>query len=380
MQFFDYNVSDRFGYYLVGDQKFYSKTDAIKYMERTGVHLSYHYHDDVFAQHDWTQEPTASLDELYRQRAQHLRDKYEYLVLSYSGGADSHQMLMTFIKNNIHIDEILIYHCLSVNPDELFTNSEVTRVAVPFAQKIVSKHPNIKLRVVDMGPLTYNFFKDDKKVDMMMHTNYSQFSPSATALCYIHEVDAEYLDIINSGRKIGFVMGWDKPRVWQVDGKWCHRFLDINSGLSIMGSNIPTEMFFWNPDMPDVVVKQAHIIKRYMELATHESPFITTESTGFACKPWHNKTLWLNHHGVHSLIYPDWDITTWSMGKDPSRNMSRRDAWFRRLPNDEVYRRWEAGVTAWWAELPDYSKNRPGADSFQHGPKSSWSRAYFLER
>jgi len=49
-----------------------------------------------------------SLDFLYALRARQLREKYDYLVLYFSGGADSTNILKTFIDNNIFLDEIVM--------------------------------------------------------------------------------------------------------------------------------------------------------------------------------------------------------------------------------------------------------------------------------
>ena len=68
------------------------------------------FNETVFKLIDWTVEPSQSLKELYVERCQQLRDKYDYLILSYSGGADSHEILYTFLENNIFIDEIQVVH------------------------------------------------------------------------------------------------------------------------------------------------------------------------------------------------------------------------------------------------------------------------------
>ena len=119
MKIFSYNP-DPFlynGYYLydgnihtdrhtIADEIVSDKIKYNEYMKEDKV--SFYFHDDYFSQFDWTKEPQQSLKELYKQRAIQLRDKYDYLILSYSGGSDSHQALETFLNNNIFIDEIFI--------------------------------------------------------------------------------------------------------------------------------------------------------------------------------------------------------------------------------------------------------------------------------
>ena len=66
-----------------------------------------YYYDKEFSQANWNVEPSKSLQELYRERAEWIRNNYEYVILAYSGGADSTNVLESFYYNNIHIDEIL---------------------------------------------------------------------------------------------------------------------------------------------------------------------------------------------------------------------------------------------------------------------------------
>lgn len=378
MLYYQFGVSDKFGYYEVGQKKFYSKVEAIAEMTRTGIHLEYRFHDDALRRHDWTTEPIESLEELYRQRCQQLRDRYEYLVVTYSGGSDSHNMLDMFIKNEIWPDEIMIYHNWSVNSDELMTNGEVKHVAYPYAKKIVEKYPWIKLRMIDIAKPTYELFSSSPDRDMIVHTNWATFSPGSCAVHMTHQLDNDYLDMIGRGVNLGFVFGFDKPRVWQVDGKYCHRFMDISNGVAVIGSNMPTEMFYFHPDAAKMLIKQCHVIKRYMERATPDSPFITTKNTGRACKDYMGKKLWLTDDGCHTLLYSTWDIRTFSAGKDPSKILSKRDRWFLKNPNDPARIAWHNLVMHWWNQIPEYWQNRPG--NIAGGAKMSYTQPYFLER
>ena len=110
----------------------------------------FYFHDDVFSKVNWKVEPLLSLDELYRIRAQYIRDKYPYLVLCYSGGTDSTAMLETFYYNNIHIDEILIVGALSQDSHEGTNenhNGDLYHNAFPLLNKL--SLPNTKITVAD---------------------------------------------------------------------------------------------------------------------------------------------------------------------------------------------------------------------------------------
>jgi hypothetical protein len=99
---------DKRGYYVVGWKKFYNKIQALQYSTKMGFAVRWVFNDKVYSSIDWTMPITKSLKELYRDRAQQLRDSYDYIILHYSGGQDSNNMLHSFIDNNIHLDQIII--------------------------------------------------------------------------------------------------------------------------------------------------------------------------------------------------------------------------------------------------------------------------------
>jgi len=380
MRYYNYHVSDYFGYYQVGDLKIHGKHDAINIMSKTGTHLTWHYHDEVFSSYDWTVEPKESLSELYRKRAEQLRDKYDYLILCFSGGADSDNFLDVFDHNNIHVDEIMTYYGGILEKDRWY-NAELNRVAYPKAQNYVDRHPNTKLRFIDVDDHTGKFWTNGNSADqdyIVMSALNIGASPTHSSMRHQILFQPDYLELQNKGKKIGFVVGYDKPRVWQIDGKYCHRFLDIPLQLAIPGVNFPIEPFYWAPDMPEMLIKQCHVIKNYLEQATIKSPFITTNKTHFSCKEDGDTTLWLTNHGVHHLIYPTWDVNTFTVGKDRNIHYVRRDNWVYKDPHSPVFQNWNKRFVQIWKDTPEYWKNDPS--NVLRGFKHSWTIPYYLER
>jgi hypothetical protein len=70
--------------------------------------IFFYYYDDIWTSCNWVIEPPNSLEYYYREQAQKIRDEYEYVILCYSGGYDSTNILETFYYNNIKLDKILI--------------------------------------------------------------------------------------------------------------------------------------------------------------------------------------------------------------------------------------------------------------------------------
>ena len=131
------NYADIFGVYRVGDFDFYSKVEAIEMHTKTGIHPYWDFNEAVYRSRDWTVEPSVDLSELYRRRAQQLRDKYDYLVLWYSSGADSDNVLRSFLDNDILIDEVASFVNFEGNgdKDDYYLNGEVYNIAAKNIEK-----------------------------------------------------------------------------------------------------------------------------------------------------------------------------------------------------------------------------------------------------
>ena len=376
---------DTFGYYQVGDLKFYSKLEAIELHQRSGIHPHWNFNEEVYSSVDWTQESAESLPELYRQRAQQLRDEYDHLVLFYSGGADSDNILHTFIDNDIHLDEAVSWINYEGSKDKFdATNGEIFNVAAPKLAQLKETAPHLKHRVLDFCQLTIDWFTRHDSYDWMYHLNTIATAMNA-AKQDLHTLVPEWMDMINRGVRIGFITGFDKPRIVQNDDlTYTFKFIDILDNGCTAHQQITNpgwfnpEAFYWSPDLPKLVVKQCHVIKNYLKFATKDSIWMTQEKSDLAFKFINNERWWLSMSGVSSLLYPKWQPIPYQV-KPVSSLFVFRDNWFRKLGDNEfalgVYR---AGVGKRWQQVPDYWKNDP--NDIVKGSKCSYSKEYNLGR
>ena len=136
------------------------------------------------------------------------------------------------------------------------------------------------------------------------------------------------------------------------------------------------EFFYWTPDCPKIVVKQAHVLKNYLKIATTTSPWMTNAKSDLAYKIVDGKNLWISVDGVHSLIYPNWQPTPYQF-KPASSIFSQRDDWFHSLNNNEVaWKIWRNGLDKRWSLVPKYWKN--DVNDMARGYKSCFSTEYDL--
>lgn len=382
-----YLSKDKFGFYQTGQFKSYSKLEAIEVAKKTNSNVHWNFNDYEFSQFDWSVEPPDSLKELYQKRARQIRERYDYVVLWWSGGADSFTMVKAFLDQGLHIDELATFHNYEGDGSwHTYLNSEVHRVAIPWAEKILKDYPQTKFRLVDHMEYQKNLFKvDDNKFDFLYKAN-AVFSPNQLARRYIREQEQDYLDLFAAGKKVCFVWGMDKPRVDLINGKYAVRFIDIvDNSVSPVTQSLNRnwehdEFFYWSPDACDLLSKQGHIIKNYLRNVPKEdilAGWLTTNHNVLGKTTVDGNVYYLTNNGLHRLIYPDWNTNTYSSGKAEFLLMwSPRDEWYLKDTHAEHTQIYKQGIEK-LGQLagPEWSSMK----GIMYGLVRSLSKPHFLE-
>lgn len=364
---FDLN-SDRLGCYYIDNQKYFSRLETARIHHDTGKFPTWWFHDDAFSSVDWTVEPSQSLEQLYRQRAEQLRDNYDYLILCFSGGADSQNVLDTFLTNGIFLDEIMIYHNLSKEQGYSFDqlndmNAEVVKTAIPVAQEFVKASPKTQLRSIDFSDLQYQYFLSEQNIEKFIWSVNSLLSPNTGILAHKWTLSSDYIDLISQGKRVCFITGHEKPRVEFDDSRYSVKFYNLLDSVSFVGSSAPNEPFYWTPDFPKLIVKQAHVLKHHVESESIPHSSLKNCSS--------------RQNSVFNVLYPAWDHKTFQRPKGRPA-YSSRDRWFFSLPDsDPAKANWVRAVKTYWDQLPEYWKNDP--KDLDQGTKLSVSTQYFLD-
>lgn len=376
------NYPDRLGCYRVGDLKFYSKLEAIEMHTRTGVHPHWDFNEAAFSSYDWSVEPEENLLELYRQRAQQLRDKYDYIVLIYSGGADSETILQSFLYNDIKLDEVASYvNYEGTGSKTSFMNEEIFGNAIPRIERLKEKYSWLKHRVIEMRDLQIDHFANEEVKFRWIYSINTFYDSNCVAREALALKIKEWADIINQGKKLCLVWGFDKPRIFNENDRYFMRFIDIlDSGPTVksFAGELPysDELFYWTPDLPQLIIKQGHLVKNYLENNYASSPFVTTTKTDLAYKKVDGVRYWLNKDGLHSIIYPNYELAL-TAAKPQNTIVTERDIWFYSMEQgNDALKTWRMGVGKLWQILPDYWKNN--VDDYTKGLKLCWSKDYFL--
>ena len=141
-----------YGLYEVQHETFLNKSDALFYASNTNKNVRWNFHDSTFGSIDWTKPPSATIEELYHERAKMIRDTYDYVVVHFSGGADSWTVLNSFLSNGLHVDEIYTRWAMTeekykqvnnVDKNEINLQSEYHYAVKPVLDEIAKKYYDI---------------------------------------------------------------------------------------------------------------------------------------------------------------------------------------------------------------------------------------------
>jgi hypothetical protein len=341
----------KLGYYLVDNVIYYNKFQAMIEATKTNSQVRWFYNEDVLVKYPWHVEPTETIEEIYRQRAQQIRDQYDYIRVEASGGSDSNTVIYSFLLNGIHLDEVVYRypkiaerHFSTTIYDQRPENnlSEWELAAQPLLKWIATHSPNTKITIVDYSESVAgdNFSKNESWV-----FETKNFVSPSYCMGKFDNTTQDFLHTVDRGGKMCIIYGAEKPKVFIKDDKFFIYFIDNLTGhvTPSVGdyTNIVNEMFFWTPDMPKLMCKQAHMVKNWMEQPAN-SKF--AEAIKW---PTHTslKTRTLYEQIVRSIVYPNYDINTFQTGKPLINISNEMDDWFfNNYKDSAVYSVWRSGI------------------------------------
>jgi hypothetical protein len=331
---------EKYGYWTVKGQNFLKKYDALLYATANGGKVNFYYHDDVWKNFDRSLLGKQSLNSLYKQRAQQIRDNYDYVIVYYSGGADSNNALYSFLNNNIQVDEVCVKWPKSLQDGKFYTPNITNRSAKnywsewdyavkPNLLKLQSDHPKIKITIKD-------YTDDIHKFDIDFQCENLNFIRPGGIMLNSVVSDSE-LELINRGKRVAHVYGVDKPLLFLWKEKTYMFFNDQcvdQAGISL-NNPMGTECFYWTPDFPILPFEQAYQLSQYYKNNPDKRKYIwsdkihTTEERG--------KINQFQNDLARTLMYTTWDNR---FQADKVTSVDRRDkfSWIYEVDELERFR------------------------------------------
>jgi hypothetical protein len=268
-------MKNELGCYKVNGKTYSNKILAILDAQLTSSEITWNYHKEIYDKVDWMTEPILPLDSLYKLRAQQIREKYDYVVVMCSGGADSTTVLRSFLYNDIHVDEIIAGAPMSGlkgwnwnDLDISVTNtiSETKFALFPLLDEVAEKYPKVKISIHD-------YFNNiiDFKTDEWIYRCQDWVNPAVQSRANLNNFK-HLVDLAEQGKSIGILWGIDKPIVRQIENGDMFILISdlaVNNAhppFDIEYANVDRVLFFWGPDFPEILVKQSHVVARFMHL------------------------------------------------------------------------------------------------------------------
>jgi hypothetical protein len=262
-------------YYQIGNFKTLSKVLALEKANGDSSQVRFHWMDDTWDRINMSQEPATTWDELLRLRAWQLREQYSHVGLFYSGGWDSHTALMAFVKNNIPLDEILLYDKTSHIQDVELDDSRTS------AQQIIKEY-GLKTRLTSVA-IPWNFhaqiYKEYRQDWIYLPGSHLCFNK--TVRLVQHEKQQELLEVKRGHSDLSacYIEAHDKPRVSLYNNQWTTFYVDAAMGPYIgSGDQGGATLFYFSDDLPELHLKQVHMSIRYFEYKLNTDPTFTAQT------------------------------------------------------------------------------------------------------
>jgi hypothetical protein len=220
-------------------------------------------------------------------------------------------------------------YCFAVNSLLIYSSLKnlnlVFDIQENYPKEIATIIPNTKITVLDMSNFIFDMFLEygDASWVETRTEGLNPYNVTRYNYAYFKEVRNKF----DKNKSIGLVFGSDKPRTFiNKDNNFFIMFNDRAANLISVAdnsqeyTNCEIELFYWSPDALDLLCKQAHVIKRWVEFNPDK------------------KDSWINFSGekfrlVHerllrSILYSTWNDSWWQADKSVKEWDSEFDYFF----------------------------------------------------
>jgi hypothetical protein len=251
-------------------------------------------------------------------------------------------MIMSFLNQNLKIDELVIHHVntgikilesYDFDPKDARIQplTETNLQIFPRLSEIKRLAPNIKINLFDTTQKTIDLFSSTQDGSWILNVR-EELNPVDSAK-YNFTCFDEYKDLIDTNKKIGILVGLDKPAIKIKNNKvllvLSDRRFNINLFYSEIEnySNAQVEFFYTSPDACDLFCKQAHTLMNWILSSPQTQEMFTIHqfkpSTLLA-----NNKLFLEENARHLLYQGTWHNKWFQAKKSILDWHSEADLWY----------------------------------------------------
>ena len=372
-----------YGHYKVGNNIYYSKIDAMADHVKSSNPITWHIMEDELKELNITVEPTETLEELYAERARKIRERYDYIVIHFSGGTDSSKVVDIFYRNGIKVDEI--FHRTYSRIER--KNAALTLGDPEAVEPEVLTNPRLDFIKTKLWP-DVNIRQLDISQDMIQSFNkgnwFEEGKPPGTEILAPWRQDweisvPEWLKMADKGIKIGHIIGKDKPLVYKDKIGYYITFIDniVNSWImpkkKFAGYPSYKEFFFTHPESAKIIVKQAHLLKKNLSdqewLFDHHRHTMTRKRENIIADVIYGETVFKNN--TTTLKDGDREIP-FNLG----RMTSGTGWWITKDFKSEQFKHYSAGLRDMYSEIKPFYENF--IDFYQKGLPKFLTKKHYI--
>lgn len=340
-------------YYSNDEKVFPSKIEALFYKHATGNEISFYYYDDVYKSIDWTIEPVSNLQELYKFQAEKIRSEYDYVILCYSGGYDSNQILDTFYQNKIKLDKIVMIGSFSQDDDPMSDanrNLEARLNGIPYINQLGLENITEKI--------DYSIFFDDIRKLSIFNYGTEWFNHIGSAISPIHwfwnDIENYIVPIQWRDKKTAIIFGIERTGLRSDhNGKLGFQFTDAAYGNGITRKTDYSQriMFFWDHNFPDIVIKQLHVQQNAMYKLMDKLKINKYEALEMVRKASFNM-LCPKTGGMRSFLYSTPRVSVYKSQKSKNTALSLSDSFLMQHQTSDLYKFYTDGIKKLEKKIP----------------------------
>lgn len=349
----------KYGVYIVDGKEFLLKSDAFDYAKHDKSKINYSMFGVSELDLDQDPFPGIGIKELYRIRAQELRDQYDYLVLNLSGGPDSMNILDVFMENNIPIDEIINHNSLSKTGvvDGSNNNADYVYNVKPKLDEL-QKLPGFKTKIsiideIDSVQHRLNNIYQIGNEELLWEVG-GPNRPTSVGGQSIQYVEHLW-KMIRDGVNVGVISGVDKPIARIVNGRKFLVYADNLRGqfVEFITDNqvAPFWEWFYQGDIR-IAHKQCYLLEQFVKHHTDAGfyePFDQLANTEFRPAqhwPSHDASKNLKYEPFHNVLYPGLK-QSFVTPKDANLWLRPRDNWWMSKIDDKLKSLYSKSIIKW---------------------------------
>jgi len=324
-------MNKKYGHWESNGIEFTNKYKALVYASQNNTKVEFKYYTSIWKNFDRSLLGKVPLSVLYKERAQQLRDRYQYIVLYYSGGADSHNILRTFIDNNIKLDEVCVKWPKVLQSDAIFTPNTIDKsprnywsewefAIKPILQWLAANKPDIKITIKD-------YVSDVNNISLLPAFDKLDHMRSGGMLFC-----SALTDSMNEKKSIGHIYGIDKPLLVVDDQNNVGTFFsDFSLGTISTDGDDNGEGFYWAPDFPLLTLEMAYQTVQYYKINKEDRKYLKWATAPLWDLDWSACVLQKQSDIAKATCYTTWDYRFQS-DKPVSRDRADKFFWFHEYP------------------------------------------------